>query len=358
MNKSYTLALVISVGAGLWIGSGFVFPSKSHSQPQQKEASAKPLVEVRVRESVAEDMQSDIVVTGRTQASRRVELRAETEGQLIEILAEKGARVEEGAVIARLEKRDRAARVKEAEQRVKQREIEYNAAKTLETRGFNSRIKLAQAKADLEAARADLENRKVDLENTEIKAPFTGILDDQLIEAGDYVTVGQQLYTIIDLDPVEVKGYLTERQVGLANDAQPVRVQLFEKMSVEGHLSYVAPAADEQTRTFMCEATMPNPNYEIVEGLTASIHIAAQKRKAHKISPSILALNDEGQIGVKMVDESDTVRFVPVDILMDTAEFMWVEGLSDKAHLITVGQDFVIDGQHVKPVLATGEGLL
>jgi multidrug efflux system membrane fusion protein len=68
------------------------------------------------------------------------------------------------------------------------------------------------------------------------------------------------------------------------------------------------------------------------------------------ISPSVLALADDGTIGVKVVDDDDVVRFLPITIVADRPDGIWVAGIPDKARLITVGQDFVVDGETVKPV--------
>ena len=82
------------------------------------------------------------------------------------------------------------------------------------------------------------------------------------------------------------------------------------------------------------------------------------EKKAHRISPSVLSLNDVGQIGVKIVNAQNRVQFVPVTILSDTSDYMWILGLPDNVRLITVGQDFVSHGQTVRPVVADGDGLL
>lgn len=359
MKNSVSIALLIAAFALLWVLSGVILPSgKAGAEGKDTAESSKALVQVRVRDSRAEDVVSQIVVTGRTQATRIVELRAEIEGQITEILAEKGAWVKEGDIIARLDERDRAARLSEARQRVNQREIEYNAAKALETKGFNSRIKLAEAQADLEAARTAQKQAEIDLANSAIKAPFAGALNDQMIEKGDYVAPGQSLYQLVDLNPIEVVGYITERQRALLDETGGAEIGFVDGSTVSGKISYVAAAADQQSRTFKIEISVPNPDYKIVDGLTAEISLPAQGRKAHKISPSILSLDDAGRIGVKQVDKNDTVRFAPVTILVDRPDAMWVEGLPDNVRLITVGQDFVADGQKVDPVVAEGDGLL
>ena len=66
-----------------------------------------------------------------------------------------------------------------------------------------------------------------------------------------------------------------------------------------------------------------------------------------------LTLNDLGVLGVRALDESDTVRFIPVTLLDGTPEGAWVSGLPDQVRVITVGQEFVVEGQKVEPVSDT-----
>ena len=60
------------------------------------------------------------------------------------------------------------------------------------------------------------------------------------------------------------------------------------------------------TRTFVVESQIPNPNGSVKDGLTANMTIEIDKVMAHKISPSILLLNDEGKLGIRVVTENDT----------------------------------------------------
>jgi len=64
----------------------------------------------------------------------------------------------------------------------------------------------------------------------------------------------------------------------------------------------------------------------------------------------VLTLNDDGIVGVRTVDDDDTVRFKPVEILADETRGVWIGGLPDQVRLIVVGQEFVIEGEQVTPV--------
>lgn len=352
--------MIIAVLAVLWIGSGAMFSSDDlqASGGMMAYKPEKKIAQVRVRDIKAESFVRDIAMTGRTQAAQRVTLKAEISGSIKEILVREGERVEAGQVLARLDIGERQARVEETKERVKQRGIEYNAAKSLENKGFNSKVRLAQTLADLEEARADLAAAEKNLANTVIRAPFSGVINRRYVEIGDYASVGQDLYDLVNLNPLEMQGFVTEHQVGYVQAGRMVSAVLLNDDIIEGIVTYVAPAADPQTRTFAVKVQVPNDDYILRDGITAEIHIPAEEQMAHKISPSVLTLDDDGMIGVKVIEDGNRVRFAPVEILSDRPDYMWVGGLPNEVTLITVGQEFVVPEQIVEAVPADGDGLL
>ncbi|MCB1651268.1 MAG: efflux RND transporter periplasmic adaptor subunit [Alphaproteobacteria bacterium] len=361
MGSSKIIAVFIAVVALLWIGSGFILPTKSLQAEETSpdhDAAHKPLIQVRFKTSRAQNYADQVIVTGRTQASRDVEMKAEITGEVISVLKEEGQHVSEGDVLAEIELRNRAAAQAEARQRVEQRQIEYNAAKKLADKGFNSKVRLAQALADLENAKAALKQAQVDVNKTKITAAFDGVIARQDVENGDYVSPGDPVFRLIDLDPIELVGFVSERHVQVLTLGASASAAFLDGTVLQGAISYISPVSDEQTRTFRVIVRADNPDLKIKDGLTAKMALPASEKQAHRISPSVLTLDTEGRIGVKIVDENNAVQFMPVEILSDKTDSMWVAGLPAQVRLITVGQDFVASGQTVEPIESQGEGLL
>ena len=363
MKKSVLIAVVIAVIAFLWvlsgvIGSGGQDGGDSNAEPAQTSLKKDEIPEVRVRDLVAQPMEDNIEVTGRTRASRKVYLKSETDGQVASVQVEKGAAVKKGEILARLKLEDRSAVVLEAEQLLNQRQIQFNAARELSEKGFNSRVRLAEAEAQLETAKAQLAKARVELSNINIKAPFEAIVNGQMVEVGDYVSKGTDMFDVVDLDPIEIAGFLTEKQVELVSEGVFAEAEFLTDDKINGEITFIAPAANSETRTFEIEMTVDNPDYAIREGLTAKIKIPVKEAQAYKISPSILSLADDGTVGVKIVNADDIVEFMPIKLLKDTPDYLWVGGLPEAVRIITVGQEFVIVGQKVKPIPAEGNDLL
>lgn len=351
--RSPLIAAAIAIVAAGWIISGQIGENANGAErpaAAPAQTAAKPPMTVRVADLVARPRTETVSITGRTQASRSVELRAETEGQIAELLARRGDPVAKGDIIARLRLDERGAKLAEAKALLKQREIEYQASQKLHERGFRSTTDQAAAQARLDAARAVVEQIEIDIARTALRAPFDGIVGAGHVELGDFVKVGDVAATVVDLDPVLAVGSVSERQIAGLQLGRTATVELIDGTSHTGVIRFISPVADPQTRTYRVELEIANPDYRIRDGITAQIDFPLGQTRAHFVSPSVLTLNDDGVVGVRTVDDDDTVRFRAVEILADEPAGVWIGGLPDPVRIIVVGQEFVADGQRVTPV--------
>ena len=339
------IAVLIAVLAALWMASGLVLRPDA---PEDPAPEAAPAPRVRVLDSTARPLSPEIIITGQTRAARRVWVRAEVEGQVTALPADEGAAVEAGAPLAQIEERDRAARVSEAQGRVRQREIQHKAARDLARSGFSSKVRLAEAAADLETARAELAAARVALDKTAIAAPFAGIVQARAVELGDYVTPGEPLFEIVALDPLVVEGFASERQLPALRLGQAAEARLLDGRALAGTLTFIAPAAGQAARTFRLEVTADNPEASIPAGLTATLAFPGPEVAAHALTPAALTLSDAGVLGVRIVDAGGIVGFAPVEIVRDGADAVWVTGPPERARIIVTGQEFVTAGQAVE----------
>ncbi len=351
MNKSIITALILAVLAVGWIASGQFGADNANGEDSAKpEPQAAAPMKVRVADLKAIARTETVDVTGRTEASRKVQLRSETEGQVVELYVQRGEEIVAGAPIAKLRLDERPAKLAEARAALKQREIEYKAASQLNERGFRSETEKAAALARLDAARAVVEQIQIDIDRTTFEAPFDGIIGADHVELGDYVLVGDVAATVVDLDPILVAGQVSERQVGKISVGMPGTIRLIDGSEHDGIVRYVASIADPATRTYRVELEVANEDRKIRDGLTAEIEVPVNSGLAHFVTPSTLTLDDDGVVGVKTVNGDNVVVFNPVDIIADEPDGVWLGGLPENIRLITVGQEFVIDGEKVTPV--------
>jgi multidrug efflux system membrane fusion protein len=356
MKRSYLVAGAIAVVVCGWLLTGLIGDDGTPQAPKEADRSAELAVPaVQVRTIVAEPRVRQLSLFGRTEADRRVEVRAETGGRVADKVVEKGQKVNAGEVIVRLNMDDRRARLKRAEAEVEHRRVTYRASQSLAKSGFVADIKKAEDWAALEQARAALAAIKLDIERTEVRAPFDGIVDALPVEVGDYVQSGGSMNSsivaeVVDLDPIVVVCDVPEKEVGRIRVGDEADVRLVTGERARGTVRYVARTANSATRTFRVEIEVANPEATIGEGITAEVRLRQGEILAHRVTPAILTLDDDGVVGVKVVEDGDRVVFHRVVIVGDTPEGVWLAGLPERVTLITVGQEFVRDGQRVRPV--------
>jgi multidrug efflux system membrane fusion protein len=321
-------------------------PQDTESGPR---AAAETTMHVTVRHSTARTTTRTITVSARTEPDRAVELKAETEGQVVAIGADRGAVVTGGQSIVELDIRDRRSRLAEAEALIRQRRLEFEAAEQLRGQQFISPSELAGREAQLVAAEAARDRIQLDIERTRINAPFDALVYDRLVEIGDYVGIGDPIAQLVDADPIIVVGNINEADVRALQTGNPGTAKILGGPTLDGRIRYLAPVADESTRSFRLELAVPNPGMALRTGTSAELMLGAETVTVHAVSPSVLALSlaDDGTVGVKIVDDADRVRFVPVDIVESTPDTILVTGLPAEARIIVVGQGYVVDGQAV-----------
>jgi len=353
MRISVIVALAIALVVGLWVASGLLDPEATRPQAQKTPApvthlDAAPAVRVLLQE--AEPHQRTIELRGVTEARRAVNLKSETHGIVKEILVSENTLVHQGEELVRLDVAERDAEVRQARALLRQRRIEFDAAEKLATKGYRSETERAASAASLEAAEAAVEAAEIELSHTVLKAPFGGIVERHLMEEGDFADRASALIRLVELSPLRVVAYASESEILPLHLGQAGIARLTDDRTVPGRIAYLAQEAEAATRTFRVELEISNRDFSIPAGVTADVVVTLPPSPAHKVSPALLTLNKQGQLGIKVVDQDERARFVPVQVVDDEIDGVWLSGLPTRAQIITVGQEFVDDGQAVRPI--------
>ena len=192
----------------------------------------------------------------------------------------------------------------------------------------------------------------VELNRTEVKAPFRGYVE-KIIKPGNFINRGEVCAVIIELDPVTFVAEVPEAEIKNIVKGQNVSIMLVTGEIITSKLSFVSKSATPSTRSFRVEAEVRNPKGLIRDGITGTLEISTNKILANKISPSILLLSDSGTLGIRIVNDDEIVEFLPIKILEDTQDGLWVQGIPNASNLIVRGQGFVENGQKVIAIPAT-----
>jgi len=365
LQPSHKTAIVILLIAVLWMVSGVFKDDETAALEETATATTEvpgegtatatkaedEPVRVRVTTVHSEEHTRKIAILGRIEADKAVNVRAEVPGRVSEIVAQKGMPVTAGDVLVKLDPENLPALLAEARARQKQREIAYESAQKLSKGGYSSKLSVAQSKADLEAARAQVSGMQRDLANATITAPITGVVDSLPLEAGDFIDkAGAIAARVINLTTMVAVGEIAERDISAIELGGAATVRLPDDRVLSGVVSYIAHSSNALTRTFRVEVTVAVPDQSVPEGMTAELRLPMERVVAHHITPALLTLNDSGAVGVKSVNADNTVEFHAVEMVSDSEDGIWLIGLPDEVRIITVGQEFVIEGEVVEPV--------
>ncbi|MGB0986052.1 MAG: efflux RND transporter periplasmic adaptor subunit [Pseudoalteromonas spongiae] len=346
-EKPYIIAIFITVFIILWMMSG-----GSNANEQSTSESQQRIAKVKVETLHAKPINRSLQLYGRTEPNKVARVAARQEGEVIEILVKEGQFVEQGTVILKLDKSDLDSQITAAKALLEQSEVEYQGALKLKQKGLNDQSALARAKASLEQAKASLANLELSLKRTEIKAPFSGVINQRLVELGDYLGRGDPILELADLNPLVVRADVTQKEVMGLSVGQSVSGLFINNKTYSGKIRYIASVADEGTNTFKIEAAFDNPNMQYRAGFSTQLDITYDEVNAIHLSPAFMALDEDGNIGVKTVDNNNRVVFSPIDVVKSEASGVWMAGLGESANVITLGQGFVRIGDTVEPVFA------
>ncbi|MBO6774477.1 MAG: efflux RND transporter periplasmic adaptor subunit [Marinibacterium sp.] len=366
-------------------------PSEDTGDVVVADAVQPAAIGVVVLQSTAQTVDSAVVLRGQTRANRQVNVQAETSAIVISEPMRKGASVTKGDVLCKLDPGTRQAslaeararlneaqsrvpeaqaKLAEAEAKLAEAKVNYNAANKLIEGGHATETRLKSTEASVRAAEASVASATSGLDATQsgieaaaaavalakreidrltITAPFDGLLESDAAELGSLLQPGALCATVIQLNPIKLVGYVPETEVNRVELGAMAGAKLASGRQVQGQVVFVSRSADPLTRTFEVEILVENSDRSIRDGQTAEILVRAQGAKAHFVPQSSLTLNNEGLLGVRIVDLSDTVRFQPVKVLRDQTDGIWISGPEDVADIIVVGQEFVTEGVRVTP---------
>ena len=289
IRQTYITSFITLVIAILWMLSGILADDEFEVKTKTQ---LETISSVTVLNSSASEKAKKIKVSGTTEADKLIKIRAEASGTVVSRPVKQGQFVKKDQLICQL----------------------YNAGRT---------------------------------SYPKVNAPFDGYLETFSVKEGDYLNTGAVCATIIDPDPMRLIGEVSEKEINFVKVGAKAVAELISGKKVEGVVSFVSTSANKGTRTFRVEIDVKNSDRSIRDGVSAQIEIEGDTILAHKISPSILMLGEAGELGIRTVNEDDQVEFKKIEILEDSMEGIWITGLPKNTRIITIGQEYVFQGQTV-----------
>ena len=329
------------------LGTVFLFLKEDDQVDTIEKIETKKQVEVKMFKK--SKFSKKIKLRGFSEASRTVVLKAQVDGKISTKQFDKGNFYKAGTQLLLIDPEDKVAKVKEMEALLNQRKKEYEVAESLFKKGFRSEVKLSQSLTNFENALALYEKSQVALNNTKVSMPFDSTIEDSYVELGDYLKKGDSIAKVVDLDPIFVSSTANEKEISNIRINQNARVKIGD-IFFDGMINYISKTSDPNTRSFKIQVKVQNNDYKILSGLTSEIQILGPTTEAFFIPSSLVTLNNEGKIGVKIIFDAK-VKFIPIQIISDTGNGYWINSKelnkNEFIDIIIQGQDFTVEGEQV-----------
>jgi len=355
MKAARFAAVGLVVAAVAWIASGHLFPhqtAESRAAVQPAEAAQPKPFRVSVTEVRVEPRSRNLLLSGRTEADKKMMVTARADGTISELKVRRGSVVKQGDVIAVLSDEARESRVLQARAMLMQRKTELAARMKLVEQGMLPKLEAVNLETQFKAAEAGLAAAEAEKDRSVIRAPWSGIVNDVPVEVGQAVLqmMGKEIAQIVSIDPMLAVVEVAERNLAGVHVGDLAEIRLVTGKKANGKIRFISKTASANTRTYRVDVEVPNADGSIPDGITAEVTIPLTPVSAARLPRSALTFSSAGDLGVRVVDAANKVAFVPVSVVDDQQESMWVGGVPDGARVIVQGQDFVREGQVVEPV--------
>ena len=325
------------------------------SGPKPKKDSKLPFL-VEVVEKKAEPNISYIIGQGDVSPIRQIALKSETYGKVEKIHFHKGEVVKKNDIIITLSVDDKRANLLSTKAKLSKAKQDYKTEKLLSKSGHSSERRLEELRYVLKTAEAAYRTAQIQVEKTKITAPFDGVLDMLNVEVGDYLNMHVNIATIVDNHELLIHTNVPQHEISHVKKGNIVKIKFANYDTSSGLVRFVSNMADSTTRTFRVEISLKNEN-SLPSGINATVYLPRKAVMSHKVPGSVLLLDENDHLGIKVVNDQNIVEFFPIERIDSNKNDTYVTGLPYNARIITLGQGFVSVGENVRISVKKSENL-
>lgn len=316
------------------------------------EEDAAPAVPVEVAALQRGDVFAVYTGTASLETDADALVVAKVGGEVVEIMAEEGERVEEGQVLARLDGDRLRLEMERHRANLRKREQEYNRNVQLFERGLVSSGAFEDLKYELDALRAVYRLAELEYSYTEIRAPIDGVVARRYIRTGNTISVNEPAFRVTELDPLIAYVHIPEREFRRLEPGQPAElsVDAISGQRFEAHVQRISPVVDPATGTFKVTMEVPDQGGRLKPGMFGRFNIVWDKRQDVLLVPRVAIVDDDASESVFIVTDGKAERRPIRTGYVNGAQVEVVSGLSGSEEVVVIGQAGLRDGALVEVV--------
>lgn len=331
------------------LGTAFVIVSMS-PLAVLAQAKATPPLPVKAAPATHATLNVEVTAVGTLRADETVMVRPEIAGRVETIHFREGQKVRQGEPLVTLDQEEYQAQLASSTAQLALEQSSYRRLQDMDRQQLTSQQNLDEAKAKLDTARAQQELNRVRLSKTVIRAPFDGMIGLRKISPGAYVKPGDDIVALESLGAMKLDFRVPETYLArLAVDQRlAARVDAYPEQRFEGTIYAIEPALDEETRTVLLRARLPNPHNQLRPGLFARVSLILERREDTLVVPE-QAIVPVGQTTFVYRVVDGKAVMTPVKLGLRRPGLVEIlEGLSAGDLVVTDGQLKIRDGAAVQ----------
>jgi len=345
LRRNAVKAIIILVAIAV-LTAIMKMPKKKREAP----ATEAPPVNVTVMTVTAVPQLADTFdLPAVVEPNRVVTVSAEVSGRIERIPPAEGSKIRAGDLLIKLNTDLIKPEFESAKTQVERDQIEFDRMTNLVKENATTQRDLDNATSQLAISKARLEGIRARLERTSIFAPTAGVLNDLLVEEGEYVDPGNPVAQLVDTDTVKVVVEIPERDVAFFAVSEKAEIK-GQAGSLVGTISFISELADPRTRTTRTEITLDNKQRFLRSGQIVHVTLTRRILKDAILIPLLAVIPMEDSKAVYVVNSSQAKRRdVELGFIRDD-QVQIISGLQPGDRLIIVGHRFVAPGQKVNIV--------
>lgn len=313
----------------------------------------RALTNVTTLELIPQMLTEKIRLPGKARPWVSLDVVAEVKGKIIHKI-EQGSRVKAGDVLAVIDKRDYQNAYDSALASWETAVINEKRFSALSGKQFVTQAQLDEAAVRVKTTRAAMENARLDLERCTIRSAMSGILDRTYIEPGSFVSVGDPVANLLQMDKLKIEVGIPESDVDSVRKLTSfdMTIDALEDRSYQGKFHYLYKTTDSMAMLYALEIKVANEDYQILPDMFARVTIVKNQDPQGLAVPMYALIPQKDHIGV-FVEEQQIVHFRPVKTgFQDGWKTQIIQGLAPGEHVVVVGHRIIEDGERVN-VIAT-----
>lgn len=340
-STSLKVVVIFCIIIVLWMLSGLISNHKNSSEIHKNHTA----LNYKIVESQSIEKAKILNFTGIVESKNQIDLTNEVGGKVISILVSEGIKLDRDQPIITLEKKDYIDKLNSAKENLISKKVLYESALKLSKKGLGSESNIAEAKSQFFQAQAQLKLAALDLDNTTIKAPYNGIIDQINVKKGSFLPAYSKIGKFISDEIIKINFDVSYNQYNQIQNSIESFISLNGKKITVPKITSLSKIADDNTKTYTAEIITENINNTLKSGQLIKVFINVGYFNAHKIHQSTLNIDSNGITGVKIINNQNIVKFVPVEIIDEDSDGFWIINLPQYVKIITLGHSYLKSGE-------------